>query len=65
MMYDAYQAQQDFLAPFRAGADLMKAALGDTQAGPAANYMFRSFAAGAEILSRAHAIHDRPTISIR
>jgi poly(3-hydroxybutyrate) depolymerase len=64
MMYDAYQAQQDFLAPFRAGADLMKAALGDTQAGPAANYMFRSFAAGAEILSRAHAIHDRPAYNI-
>ena len=49
MLYEAYQAQQDFLAPWRAGADLMKAALGDTSMGPAANYMFRSFAAGASI----------------
>ena len=30
MLYDAYQAQQDFLAPLRAGADLIKAALSDT-----------------------------------
>ena len=64
MLYEAYQAQQDFLAPWRAGADLMKAAFGDTQMGPAANYMFRSVAAGAEILSRAHAIHDRPAYGI-
>ncbi len=64
MLYEAYQAQQDFLAPWRAGADLMKTAFGDTNMGPAANYMFRSFAAGAEILSRAHAIHDRPAYGI-
>ena len=64
MLYEAYQAQQDFLAPWRAGADLMKAALGDTSMGPAANYMFRSFAAGAEIVSRTHAIHERPPYGI-
>lgn len=64
MLYEAYQAQQDFLAPWRAGADLMKTAFGDTNMGPAANYMFRSFAAGAEILSRAQAIHDRPAYGI-
>ncbi len=64
MLYEAYQAQQYFLAPWRAGADLMKTAFGDTNMGPAANYMFRSFAAGAEVLSRAHAIHDRPAYGI-
>jgi len=64
MLYDAYQAQQDFLAPFRAGADLFKSAFGDTSLGPSANYMFRSMAAGAEILSRAHLIHDRPPYGI-
>jgi poly(3-hydroxybutyrate) depolymerase len=64
MLYEAYQAQQDFLAPWRAGADLMTAAFGDTSMGPAANYMFRSFAAGAEIVSRAHAIHERPPYGI-
>ena len=64
MLYEAYQAQQDFLAPWRAGADLITAAFGGTHMGPAANYMFRSVAAGAEIASRAHAIHERPPYGI-
>ena len=64
MLYEAYQAQQDFLAPFRAGADMFKAAFGDTHMGPAANYWFRSAAAGAEIFSRAHMIHERPPYAI-
>jgi polyhydroxyalkanoate depolymerase len=64
MLYDAYQAQQDFFAPLRAGADLVRAAFGDTSLGPAANYMFRSIAAGAEIASRTHLIHDRPDYGI-
>jgi len=64
MLYDAYQAQQDFLAPMRAGAGLFKAAFSDTSLGPAANYMFRSFAAGAEILTRAQVIHERPPFNI-
>jgi poly(3-hydroxybutyrate) depolymerase len=64
MLYDAYQAQQDLLAPMRAGADLFKSAFGDTRLGPAANYMLRSMAAGAEIFSRAHMIHERPPYGI-
>jgi poly(3-hydroxybutyrate) depolymerase len=64
MLYDAYQAQQDFLAPLRAGANLFQAAFSDTVLGPAANYMFRSFAAGAEILSRSQVIHERPDYGI-
>ena len=64
MLYDAYQAQQDLFAPLRAGADLVRAAFSDTTLGPAANYMFRSMAAGAEIISRAHLIHDRPDYAI-
>ncbi|HEX4272471.1 MAG TPA: polyhydroxyalkanoate depolymerase [Rhizomicrobium sp.] len=64
MLYDAYQAQQDVFAPMRAGADLVRAAFSDTSLGPAANYMFRSIAAGAEILSRAHLIHERPDYGI-
>lgn len=64
MLYDAYQAQQDVLAPWRAGADLIKAAFSDPSLGPAANYMFRSVAAGAEIISRSHLIHDRPSYGI-
>jgi len=64
MLYDAYQAQQDFFAPFRAGADLVRTAFSDPSLGPAANYMFRSMAAGAEIVSRSHLIHDRPDYGI-
>jgi poly(3-hydroxybutyrate) depolymerase len=64
MLYDAYQAQQDFLAPWRAGADLFRAAFSDTRFGPTANYWFRSLAAGAEVLSRAHLIHERPPYGI-
>src|ERR1700761_3798421 len=64
MLYDAYQAQQDLFAPVRAGADLVRAAFSDTSLGPAANYMFRSVAAGAEIVSRAHLIHERPDYGI-
>src|SRR3978361_2199650 len=64
MLYDAYQAQQDLLAPLRAGADLIKAALSDTALGPAANYWFRSIGAGAEVFSRAHMIHERPPFDI-
>jgi len=64
MLYNAYQAQQDLLAPVRAGADLLKAAFSDTVMGPAANYMFRSFAAAAEIVSRSHLIHERPAYGI-
>ena len=64
MLYDAYQVQQDMFAPVRAGADLVKAAFSDTVLGPAANYMLRCLAAGAEIVSRSHLIHDRPPFGI-
>jgi poly(3-hydroxybutyrate) depolymerase len=64
MLYDAYQAQQDMFAPMRAGAELVKTAFSDTVLGPAANYMFRSIAAGAEIVSRSHLIHERPAYGI-
>lgn len=64
MLYDAYQAQQDFLAPFRAAADLGRAALGNTYGGPIVNGWLRSAAAGAEIFSRAHLVHERPAYEI-
>src|SRR6185503_3738376 len=64
MLYDAYQVGQDMLAPYRAGADLARSAFGDTSLGPAANYWFRTLAAGAEILVRSHLIHERPPYEI-
>jgi polyhydroxyalkanoate depolymerase len=60
MLYDAYQAQQDLLAPIRAGASLFSTAMQATWLGPGVNRMFRSMAAAAEIVSRAKMIHDRP-----
>jgi poly(3-hydroxybutyrate) depolymerase len=64
MLYDAYQTQSDFLAPIRVLAGLAKAAFSDTTVGPAGNYWFKSIAAGAEIISRAHLIHERPAYGI-
>jgi polyhydroxyalkanoate depolymerase len=64
MFYDAYQAQQDFLAPFRAAADLARSALSDTYAGPVANAWLRGVAAGAELFSRARMTHERPAYDI-
>lgn len=64
MLYQAYQAQSDFLAPFRAFAALTRTALGQTHAGPAANYFFQSMAAGAEMFSRAQLLHERPAYGI-
>ncbi len=64
MLYDAYQAQSDFLAPLRAWAGLTSAAFGETCAGPGANYVFKSIAAAAEIVSRAQLIHQRPNYGI-
>ena len=63
-MYDAYQAQLDLLAPYRAAADLTRSALASPMAGPAANYWLTALAAGAEIFSRAHLIHERPPFGI-
>jgi polyhydroxyalkanoate depolymerase len=64
MLYDAYLAQSDLLAPFRALADATRAAFGDTQLGPAANSFFKGLAAGAEIAARAHLHHERPDYDI-
>ena len=64
MLYDAYQAQSDFLAPLRALAGMAKTMLDDTQYGPAANFFLKGIAAGAEIASRAHLAHERPGYEI-
>lgn len=61
MIYEAYQAREDFLAPFRVAADLTAAALRTPHAGPFGNLFARSIAAGAEMMSRAKLVHDRPS----
>jgi polyhydroxyalkanoate depolymerase len=64
MLYDAYQAQSDLLAPLRAWAGLTSSLFRQTCAGPTSNYWFKSVSAAAEILNRAHLIHDRPSYEI-
>ncbi len=64
LLYDAYQAQADLLAPARVFADFWRAAFADTNFGPAANSLFKSIAAGAELFSRAELSHSRPDYRI-
>ncbi|HEX4302354.1 MAG TPA: polyhydroxyalkanoate depolymerase [Rhizomicrobium sp.] len=64
MLYDAYQAQSDLLAPLRAWAGLTSSVFRDTCAGPSANYLLKSISAATEIVNRAHLIHERPNYEI-
>ena len=64
MLYDAYQAQTDFLAPFRALAGMTAALCSETSFGPAANSFFSGIAAGAEIAARGRLSHVRPDYEI-
>jgi polyhydroxyalkanoate depolymerase len=64
MMYHAYQARQDVLAPFRAFADLTVAALRDPLAGPIANMWARSISSTAEMATRLQLTHERPAYDI-
>ena len=64
MLYDAYQAQQDLLAPFRAAAELSRRALDQAWLGPGGNHAARSMAAAAEILARSRMIHKRPPYAL-
>ena len=64
MLYDAYQAQSDFLAPARALAEMASLTFRDTNFGPAGNYFFRSLMAGAELFSNTRLRHERPDYRI-
>ncbi len=64
MIYEAYQARDDLLAPFRAAAEIATAALDRGRAGPFGNLLLRAAAAGTELFSRAKLIHERPPYGI-
>jgi polyhydroxyalkanoate depolymerase len=64
MMYDAYQARQDLLAPLRIFSDLTAAALRDPNAGPWANMWARSVGGTAEMIARLRLTHERPPYAI-
>jgi poly(3-hydroxybutyrate) depolymerase len=63
MLYQAYQAQVDMLAPLRMMARATEDVL--TRGWPLGNNLFtRSWAAGCEMLARAGMSHDRPAFGI-
>jgi len=64
MLYQLYQARQDFLAPLRVTADVAGAFLQEPLAGPCGNFLVRSAAAGAEMLCRTRLTHERPPFGI-
>ena len=64
MLYDAYQARQDFFAPLRIYADLTAAALREPMAGPWGNFFTRTMGAAAELVARSSLTHERPPYDI-
>lgn len=74
MLYDTYQAQRDFLAPFQASAGLaamalegggaVAAACGWQPGGWLTNGWLNSAVAGARMFARAHMTHERPPFAI-
>src|SRR3569832_2713621 len=64
MLYDAYQAQSDVLAPLRAGAGLTSSLFRQTWAGLSFFFFFKSISAATEIVNRAHIIQDQQSYEI-
>jgi polyhydroxyalkanoate depolymerase len=64
MLYDAYQAQADFLSPARALAGLTRALFDQAQFGPGGNMFVRSLSGATELLARAGLTHERPGYDI-
>ena len=64
MLYNAYQARQDFLAPLRIYADLTASVLREPMAGPWGNLFARTMGAAAELIARSGLTHDRPSYDI-
>lgn len=65
MIYQLYQARQDWLAPLRVTADLAGAMLREPNAGPLGNFAVRVAAAGAELACRTRLTHSRPAYGIK
>jgi polyhydroxyalkanoate depolymerase len=64
MIYEAYQARDDLLAPFRAAAEVAAAMFDRGRAGPFGNLLLRTAAAGTELFARAKLVHERPPFGI-
>lgn len=64
MIYQAYQAHSDLMAPLRALASMAAAALNGPTTGSAANVFARNIAAACEMFARTGLSHDRPPFGI-
>jgi poly(3-hydroxybutyrate) depolymerase len=64
MLYQAYQAHSDVMAPVRAWAGRALAAMGGRPPGIADNPVLRNLTAAYELIARAGLTHDRPAFAI-
>ncbi len=64
MLYQTYQAANDFFMPWRNAADLAAFAWQKPVAAPFGNLLLRMFSAGAEVVARAQLNHERPDFGI-
>ncbi|MET0894931.1 MAG: polyhydroxyalkanoate depolymerase [Acidimicrobiia bacterium] len=64
MLYEAYQAQDDLMAPARGFANLAARSLAGLPPALADFVGVRALAAGCEMFGRAHFIHERPLFGI-
>ncbi|HZD91509.1 MAG TPA: polyhydroxyalkanoate depolymerase [Pseudolabrys sp.] len=64
MLYEAYQAHADLMAPWRAMAGMAAASLGERLNGAARPTMFSNLTAAYELIARAGLTHERPPYGI-
>jgi poly(3-hydroxybutyrate) depolymerase len=64
VLYDAYQAQADFLSPTRTFANLTRTMFDHPQFGPGGNMFVRGLSAATELFARAGLSHERPGYDI-
>ena len=64
MLYQAYQAQADLLAPVRTLATLAASAIGHPSGGMPGHGFVRNLTAAYELISRAGLTHKRPAFGI-
>jgi poly(3-hydroxybutyrate) depolymerase len=64
VLYDAYQAQADFLSPTRTFANLTRTMFDRPQFGPGGNMFVRGLSAATELFARAGLSHERPGYDI-
>ena len=64
MLYQAYQAQADLLAPVRTLATLAASAIGHPSAGMPGHGYVRNLTAAYELISRAGLTHKRPAFGL-